>query len=156
MNKYPRSCEEVLKDLEERKQRYAEDGCLPARISEKAILHRLIRSDDIDLDTQKPSKSTFTSHGLSVLVESEDCPLDIREEVENSSIFVGAVFLSVEDLLAMGYEIHPDPHPDPCGKPQHPNHAQVVCKKTQGNAKKMRDGCAWSVRPDSLRIVGSS
>lgn len=149
MGGYPRSCEEVKQDLQNRHQPFLDNGWSPLPIGENAVLHRLVREQDIDPKTQKPSKSSFSDHGLSVLVESKNYPLDIRRYVEESD-FIGAVELSVEELKDMGYEICLDPHPDPLGKPQHTNHAQVVCKKTQGNTKTMRDNCKWSVRPDSL------
>lgn len=149
MGGYPRSCEEVKQDLQERHQPFIDEGWNPMPIGEDAVLHRLVREEDVDLDTQKPSRSSFSNHGLSVLVESANYPLDLRKCVEESDVFVGAVQLSVEELKEMGYEICLDPHPDPLGGPQHPNHAQVVCKKTQGKAKKMRDNCKWSLCPDS-------
>ena len=149
MSVYPRSCEEVKQDLQKRHQASENSDWNPLPIDEDASLHRLVRADDIDLNTQKPSKSTFSNYGLSVLVEFADCPLDIQKYVESSNIFVGAVRLSAKDILAMGYDIYLDPYPDPLGKPQHPNHAQIVCKETQGNTKKMRDSCQWSVYPSS-------
>jgi hypothetical protein len=147
---YPRSCEEVKQDLQKRHQPFIDNGWNPVPISKDDVLHRLVRAVDIDPSTQKPSKSVFSNHGLSVLVESATFPLDIRKCVEESDIFIGAVRLSVREIKEMGYEICLDPHPDPLGNLQHPNHAQIVCKKTQGNTKKMRDNCQWSVYPDSL------
>jgi hypothetical protein len=147
---HPRSCEEVKQDLQERHQPFINNGWNPIPIGEDAVLHRLVRANEIDPNTKKPSKSAFSNPGLSVLVESANYPLNLRACIEESGVFIGAVQLNVEELKEMGYEICPDPHPDPLGNPQHPNHAQVVCKKTQGNTKKMRDNCQWSVYPDSL------
>lgn len=129
MGGYPRSCEEVKQDLQNRHQPYLDNGWFPVPIGEDAVLHRLVKEQDIDPKTQKPSKSSFSNHGLSVLVESRNYPLDIRRYVVESGVFIGVVELSVEELKEMGYEICLDPHPDPLGNPQHSNHAQVVCKK---------------------------
>jgi hypothetical protein len=145
---YPRSCDDVKKDLNDRHQLFPDVVLKP--IGEDAVLHRLVKENEIDCETQKPSKSSFTNHGLSVFVQSENYPLDITKLVEESDIFVGSVQLDPAKLREMGYEICLDPHPDPSGNKQHPNHAQVVCKKTQGNTKKIRDDCKWSVLPTEL------
>jgi hypothetical protein len=145
---YPRSCDDVIKDLNDRQQ-LAPDF-VPKPIGTDAVLHRLVKPEEIDPQTQKPSKSSFTNHGLSVFVQSENYPLDIAKLVEESDKFVGSVQLDPEKLREMGYEICLDPYPDPSGNRQHPNHAQVVCKKTQGNTKKIRDDCKWSVLPTEL------
>lgn len=150
MGGYPTSCEEVLADLQARHQPFIENGWSPIPIGENVKLHRLVREQDIDINVGKPSKSSFSNYGLSVLVESSTYSLDIEKELQNDDRFVGAVSLDAEYVQALGYEIHLDPHPDPLGHPQHPNHAQIVCKKTQGNTKKMRDQCIWSFCPSCL------
>jgi hypothetical protein len=142
---YPKSCDDVKKDLEERRTLFSQDFELKS-IGDNVILHRLVR--EIDPQTLKPPSSEFTNYGLSVLVESSNYPLDICGLVEKDARFIGAVALDPQELEAMGYEICLDPYPDPLGNPQHPNHAQVVCKKTQGNAKKIRNNCTWSVNPN--------
>jgi hypothetical protein len=147
MANFPRSCEDVKRDIEQRHALYQDNGWVPIPITKSAILHRLIRQEDIDPNTNKPKSSVFTNFGLSVLVEGENFPfLNIEEEVQNSPIFIAAIALEVEFLENFGFELYHDPHPDPLGRPQHTNHAQVICKKTQGAAKKMRD-CRWSVPP---------
>lgn len=147
MGAYPTSCDEVLADLQRRHQRFIDEGWLPVSIGEDAILHRLVRQQELDLNTNKPSKSCFANYGLSVLVESVNYPLDIYKEVRRDERFIGAVALEAKFVLELGYQLYLDPHPDPVGNFQHPNHAQIVCKKTQGNTKKMRDYCIWSVDP---------
>ncbi len=151
MGGYPRSCEEVIEDLQERQKSSEEDHRQHLNIEEDAILHRLVRLDDVDSNTQKPKSCAFTSPGLSVLIESPLFPsLDVEKEIAESELFVGSVFLKASFVRAQGFEIYCDPYPDPLGKPQHPNHAQVVCKKTQSKAKAMKEACEWSVRPTSL------
>lgn len=148
---YPRSCEEVKQDLQERHQPFVENGWTPLNLDNDVLLHRLIRQDDIDSNTSRPKSSAFTNHGLSVYVESPNYPpFDIRQQVASNEIFVGAVVLKASLVKELEFEICHDPHPDPQGNPQHPNHAQIVCKKTQSKAKAMRDKCEWSVRPDCL------
>jgi hypothetical protein len=145
---YPRSCDDVKKDLSDRHEPFAETILKP--IGNDAVLHRLVISNDIDPQTQKPSKSAFSNHGLSVYIQSENYPLDIAELaelIEESDKFIGSVKLNPEELQDMGFEICPDPYPDPSGNKQHPNHAQVVCKKTPGKTKIIRDNCQWSVIP---------
>jgi hypothetical protein len=149
---YPKSCEEVKADLQQRHKPFIEHWS-PKPIDDDAFLHRLVREQDIDKNTKKPSKSSFSNYGLSVYVESENYPLNIRKCVKENDIFVGAVKLRAKDVEAMGYEICLDPHPDPKGNPQHPNHAQIICKKTQGNMKKMTNLCEWSVYPDCIDRV---
>ena len=149
MGGYPRSCEEVKQDLQERHQPFVENGWIPLDIDNDALLHRLIRQDDIDFNTGKPKSSVFTNHGISVYVESPNYPpFDIRHQVASNEKFVGAVVLKASFVKELEFEICHDPHPDPLGNPQHPNHAQIVCKKTQSKAKAMRDNCKWSVHPD--------
>ena len=144
----PRNCEEVMQDLQERHQPFLKNGWQPLEISDEAVLHRLVRPDDIDSNTGKPKSSSFDNFGLSILVESSDfLPLNISEEVDKSEIFVAAVALSAEYFRSQGYEVYHDPHPDPLGNSQHPNHAQVVCKKTQSKTKGMKETCLWSVLP---------
>jgi len=151
MGGYPRSCEEVKQDLQERHQPFVEHGWTPLNIDNDAMLHRLIRQDDIDFNTGIPKSSVFTNHGLSVYVESPNYPpFDIRQEVANNKKFVGAVVLKASFVNELEFEIWHDPHSDPQGNPQHPNHAQIVCKKTPSKAKAMRDKCEWSVSPDCL------
>jgi hypothetical protein len=142
---YPRSCEDVKKDLSDRQKLLP--NLVPKQIGKDAVLHRLVKADEIDSQTQKPSKSSFSNHGLSVFIQSENYPLDITKLVEESDKFVGAVQIDPSELQEMGYEICPDPYPDPSGNKQHPNHAQVICNKTQGNTKKIRNNCKWSVPP---------
>lgn len=149
MSGHPRSCDEVKQELQVRHKPFIDKGWRPLPIGENAILHRLVRGQDIDPNTNKPSKSTFSNYGLSVLVDSENYPLDIHKCIEESTVFVGAVQISAQELEGMGYEVYLDPHPDPLGRRQHPNHAQVVCNKTPGKTKKIRDICTWSFHPKS-------
>lgn len=132
MSGYPRSCEEVKQDLRERHQPFIDAGWQPQPIGEDAVVYRLIREQDLDFETRKPSKSSFSNHGLSVLIESANYHLDLDRCLRESEVFVGAVQLDIQDLQDMGYEICLDPHPDLRGRSQHPNHAQVVCKKNAG------------------------
>lgn len=151
MGEYPRSCEEVKQDLQKRHQPFVENGWTPLNLDNDVSLHRLIRQEDIDFNTSRPKSSTFTNYGLSVYVESPNYPpFDIRQQVASNEIFVGAVVLKASLVKELEFEICHDPHPYPQGNPQHPNHAQIVCKKTQSKVKAMRDKCEWSVRPDCL------
>jgi hypothetical protein len=151
MERYPRSCDEVMDKLEERHKPFKDNGWVPLEIEGDAILYRLVREADIDLNTKKPTPSSFDNFGLSVLVTSSNFPeFDVKQCVAERDIFVGAVALKASFMLELGYQICHDPHPDRHGSPQHPNHAQVVCKKTQGNKKKIRDMCEWVVCPKSL------
>lgn len=147
MGEYPTSCEEVLADLQKRHQSFIQEGWEPVPVGEDAVVHRFVRQQDVDLNTGKPFKSCFSNYGLSVLVESPDYPLDIGKEVQESNLFVGAVSLNAKFVKELGYEIYIDPHPDPHRNEQHSNHAQIVCKKTQGKTKRMREECIWSVHP---------
>jgi hypothetical protein len=138
-------CRDVLDDIEKRRQKDSNGSYELAPLGDNVRLHRLVRRDAIDQNVGKPSKSTFSDPGLSVLVESSTYPLDIAEAVEESSVFVGAVWLDASLVESLGFTIHLDPYPDPLGRQQHPNHAQVVCHKSQGITKKLRDHCEWSV-----------
>jgi hypothetical protein len=139
-------CEEVKQNLKKRHQPFIDNGWVPEPLGSDATLHRLVKQDKIDSNTNKPSKSAFADYGLSVVAQSANYPIDMEKYVKDSG-FIGAVKLDVTTLEEMGYEIMIDLHPDQEGNPQHPNHVQVVCNKTQGNTKKMRDICEWSVHP---------
>jgi hypothetical protein len=144
---YPRSCDDVLQHLQQRHQPYVDSGWQPLEISDDAILHRLLKQNDIDPNTDRPKSCVFTNHGLSVIVEAGNFPaVDINRVVTADERFCAAVILKAVDVRRMEFEIHHDPHPDPLGNPQHPNHAQIVCTKTQGEAKVMKKS-DWSVPP---------
>jgi hypothetical protein len=113
MERYPRSCEEVMDKLEERHKSFKDSGWVPLEIDGDAVLYRLVTEADIDLNTKKPTPSSFDNFGLSVLVTSSNFPeFDIKQYVTESDIFVGVVAIKANFMIELGYQICHDPHLD--------------------------------------------
>ncbi len=148
MGRYPKSCDEVLAEIEARHKIFVDNGWQPLVIDSQAILYRLVMQNKIDTNTNKPTPSDFDNYGLSVYVDSPNFPeIDIAEVLANNSKFVGVVSISASLMIELGFEIIHDPHPSRTGESQHSNHAQVVCKKTESKKKQIRDKCNWVIRP---------
>lgn len=149
MGRYPKSCEEVLAEIEARHKIFVDNGWQPLIVNDQAILYRLVMQDKIDTNTNKPTPSDFDNYGLSVYVDSPDFPvIDITEVLANNSKFVAVVSIPASFMIELGFKIIHDPHPSRTGESQHSNHAQVVCKKTEGKKKQIRDKCNWVICPD--------
>lgn len=146
---YPTSCQEVKDDINHRHKPFINKNWVPAEIENEAVLYRLILKDRVDPNTQKPSKSSFSDYGLSVYVKSKNYPdFDIHELFKNHPAFykcVGVVKLTAKQVRDMKFEIYSDPHPDPFQNEQHPNHVQVVCKKTTGLSRQMANLSEWVI-----------
>jgi hypothetical protein len=142
-----RSCDEARQEIQGLHKKHIQQGWKSIPIPDDAIMHRLVRQCDIDPNTSKPHKNTFSDFGLSVYIEGSGFPkLDIRQEILNSNVFIAAIRLEKAFIDQFGFDIIHDPHNDILGNPQHSNHAQIICKKTQSITKRMRD-CDWSVPP---------
>ncbi|TYQ29178.1 hypothetical protein PseudUWO311_03345 [Pseudanabaena sp. UWO311] len=149
MGRYPKSCNEVLAEIEARHKIFVDSGWQPLVIDSQSILYRLVMRDRIDTNTNKPTPSDFDNFGLSVYVDSPDFPaIDITEILANNSKFVAVVSIPASFMIELGFEIIHDPHPSRTGEAQHSNHAQVICKKTQGKKNQIRDKCNWVICPD--------
>lgn len=149
MGRYPKSCDEVLAEIEARHKQFVDNAWQPLVVDKQAILYRLVMQDKIDPNTNKPTTSDFDNYGLSVYVDSPNFPeIDIKEILANNSKFVGVVSIPASLMIELGFEIIHDPHPSRTGEAQHPNHAQVVCKKTESKKKKIREKCNWFICPE--------
>jgi len=148
VGRYPKSCDEVLAEIEARHKVFVDHGWQPLVVDDQAILYRLVMQDKIDTNTNKPTASDFDNYGLSVYVDSPNFPeIYIAEILANNSKFVGVVSIPASFMIELGFEIIHDPHPSRIGEAQHSNHAQVVCKKTESKKKQIRDKCNWVIRP---------
>lgn len=157
MGRYPRSCDEVLSEINTRHESHIKSGWKPLAVDENAILYRLVKADNIDFNTKKPQRSDFDNYGLSVYVSSSNFPeINIAEILDEKSNFVGVVSISASLVVEMGFEILHDPHESKTGELQHPNHAQVVCKKTDSKKKLLRDKCEWVICPDLSELEDSN
>ncbi len=149
MGRYPKSCDEVLAEIEARHKIFIDNGWQPFVVDSQAILYRLVMQDKIDINTNKPTPSDFDNYGLSVYIDSPNFPkIDITEILANNSKFIGVVSIPASFMIELGFQIIHDPHPSRTGESQHSNHAQVVCKKTEGKKKQIRDKCNWVIYPD--------
>ena len=153
MGRYPTSCDEVYKDIDERHKKFINDGWKPLPVNNDAILYRLVLNDKYDFNTKKPSKSSFSDYGLSVYIECERYPFNINSffETVDQDKFIGVVKFIAKEIIDMGFEICADPHPDPFGNQQHENHAQIICKKTTGKTRKISEMCEWVIYPKFLK-----
>ena len=151
VGRYPKSCDEVLAEIEARHKIFVDNGWQPLVVDGQATLYRLV--DNINTDTNKPKTSGFDNYGLSVYIDSPNFPkIDITEILANNSKFIGVVSISASLMIELEFEIIHDPHPSRTGESQHSNHAQVVCKKTESKKKQIRDKCNWVICPDSPSI----
>ena len=149
VGRYPKSCDEVLAEIEARHKIFVDNGWQPLIVDDQAILYRLVMQDKIDTNTNKPTPSDFDNYGLSVYVDSLNFPeINITEILANNSKFVGVVSIPASFMIELGFEIIHDPHPSRTGDSQHSNHAQVVCKKTTGKTNQIRNKCNWVMCPD--------
>jgi len=151
--RYPKSCDEVLAEIEARHKIFVDGGWQPFVVDDQAILYRLVMQNKIDTNTNKPTPSDFDNYGLSVYVQSPNFPeINIKEILANNSKFVGIVSIPASLMIDFGFEIIHDPHPSRRGEAQHSNHAQVVCKKTGGKKQQIRDKCEWIICPNLFGV----
>ena len=150
-------CKKEIKAVNARNE--AQPSFMPTQIGQDCILHRFVAAHHYEPTEQSVSLVGLEVARLSVYVEGSEFPsFDISEIFNDFRAqgvpFVAAFRFPARVLLDLNqYQFLHDPHPytdEKTGeqKPQHPNHAQVICVKKADVALVIKSSILnWTIRP---------